>query len=173
MIKAMNPLMRRSIFVLSVMLVASAAATAQPRPENSFNPPNWIWGEWSNLSTSEPNKIERIVFSENEIELVQNLADPGITFTRKFKKYEIQETAGDNTYRLVVSNSKEELIWEFKFCPPDQCNLMTGDALTYHVMKNKKKLWDHSNSFNKILIRRTRPSARVSPANTGADNANR
>ena len=57
-------------------LAPLVAAELGQKPENLLNPPNWIWGEWSNLSGSEPNKIERIVFSENEIELVQSLADP-------------------------------------------------------------------------------------------------
>ena len=155
----MTSLLRKSLFLFLVVMFASAAATAQPKPEELFKPPAWILGEWSNLSGSEPNKIERIVFSENEIELVQNLADNPLKFSRKFKKYQVQQTPGDNSYRVVISNSKEELIWEFKFCPPDQCNLTSGDAMSYYVMKNKKKLWDHSTSLNKVLIRRSRNAA--------------
>lgn len=153
----MNRLFAGSIFAVVVLLAGGVRGAAQPKPENLFNPPEWILGEWSNLSGSEPNKIERIVFSEHEIELVQSLADPPTKFSRKFKKYQIQETPGAHSYRLVISNAKEELIWEFKFCPPDKCNLMTGDALSYFAMKDKKKLWDHSISLNKVLIRRARP----------------
>ena len=154
----MTSLIRKTIFLLSVVSIAVVAAPAQTKPENLLKPPNWIMGEWANLSGPEPNKIERIVFSEHEIELVQNLADVPLKFSRKFKKYQVEETPGDETYRIVVSNSKEEWIWEFTFCPQDKCNLMTGDALSYSFTKNKKKLWDHSNSLAKVLIRRNRVS---------------
>lgn len=153
----MSTLFRKSIFLILVLLCAGLSAAAQSKAENQFNPPDWIRGEWANLSGGpEPNKIERIVFTEDEIELVQSLADTPVKFSRKFKKYQVQETPAAETYRVVVSNSKEELIWEFTLCPADKCNLMTGDALSYSFTKNKKKLWDHSNSLNKVLIRRTR-----------------
>jgi hypothetical protein len=155
----MSTLFRKSMFLVLVLLCAGLSAAAQSKPENLFNPPNWILGEWANLSGPEPNKIERIVFTEHEIELVQNLADTPVRFSRKFKKHQVQETPAPETYRVVVSNSKEELIWEFTFCPPDKCNLMTGDALSYSFTKNKKKLWDHSNSLNKVLIRRARSAS--------------
>ena len=154
----MNSLIRKTIFLFFVVLIASVAAPAQTKPENLFNPPSWILGEWANLSGPEPNKIERIAFSEHEIELVQSLADAAVKFSRKFRKYQVVETPGDETYRVVVSNSKEEWIWEFKLCPQDKCNLMTGDALSYSFTRNKKKLWDHSTSLNKVLIRRSRVS---------------
>lgn len=154
----MQGLLAKSICAVLLLLIGSVAIAAQPKPDNQFNPPEWILGEWANLSRSESNKIERIVFSEHEIELVESLADKPTKFSRKFKKYQVQETPGRDTYKLVVSNSKEELIWEFRFCPADKCNLMTGDALSYFVMKDKKKLWDHSTSLTKVLIRRVRPS---------------
>lgn len=151
----MNSLIRKSIFLLSVILIAGVAASAQSKPENLFSPPSWILGEWRNLSGTELNKIERITFSEHEIELVQSAGNVPVQFSRKFKKYEVEETPGGETYRIVVSNKKEELVWEFTLCPPDKCNLLSGgDALSYFVMKNKKKLWDHSSSLTKVLIRR-------------------
>ena len=150
----MTSLIRNTIFLLAVISIAAVAAPAQTKPEDLFNPPNWILGEWANLSGPEPNKIERIAFSEHEIELVQSLAGVPVKFSSKFKKYKVEETPGAETYRLVISNSKEELIWEFTFCPQDKCNLMTGDALSYSFTKNKKKLWDHSTSLTKVLIRR-------------------
>lgn len=150
----MNRLVLKSIFLAVLFVFVSVPATAQPKPEDLLNPPNWILGEWANLSGPEPNKIERIAFSEHEIELVQSLAGVPIKFSNKFKKYKVEETPGAETYRLVISNSKEELIWEFTFCPQDKCNLMTGDALSYSFTKNKKKLWDHSTSLTKVLIRR-------------------
>ena len=146
----------KSIFLAVLFVFATVPATAQPKPENLLNPPNWILGEWANLSGPEPNKIERIAFSEHEIELVQNMAEAGVKFSGKYKKYKVEETPGAETYRIVVSNSKDELIWEFTFCPQDKCNLMTGDALSYSFTRNKKKLWEHSNLLNKVLIRRTR-----------------
>ncbi len=152
----MNALIRKTIFLLSFISIAGVAGSAQTKPENLFTPPSWILGEWANLSGPEPNKIERIAFSEHEIELVQGMAEAGVKFSGKFKKYKVEETPGGETYRIVVSNSKEEWIWEFTFCPQDKCNLMTGDALSYSFTKNKKKLWDHSNSLTKVLIRRTR-----------------
>jgi len=159
----MNSLLRKSIFLVGALVFASAVAMAQSKPENLFSPPNWIWGEWDNLSGSEPNKIEHITFSEHEIELVQSLADPPVKFSSKFKKHQVQETFGAETYRIVVSNSKEELVWEFKLCPLDKCNLMTGDALSFYAAKNKKKLWDHSTSLKKVLIRSTRNTSLVGP----------
>ncbi len=150
----MTSALRKMIFLAFALCFAGLQANAQPKSE-VFNPPSWIHGEWSNLGGSEPNKIERIVFSEHEIELVQDLADSPTKFTRKFKKYQVTETPGGDTYRLVLSNSKEELIYEFTLCSREKCNLATGEALSYFVMKNKKKLWDHSNSFNKVLIKRT------------------
>lgn len=153
---SMQALIRKTIFLLSVISIAGVTAPAQKNPENLFSPPKWILGEWANFSGPEPNKIERIAFSEHEIELVQSLADAGVKFSAKFKKYKVEETPGAETYRIVVSNSKEELIWEFTLCPQDKCNLMTGDALSYSFTKNKKKLWDHSTSMSKVLIRRTR-----------------
>lgn len=152
----MNSLIRKALFLLVVISIAGVAGSAQTKPENLFNPPSWILGEWANLSGPEPNKIERIAFSEHEIELVQGMAEAGVKFSGKFKKHNVVETPGAETYRIVVSNSKDELIWEFTFCPQDKCNLMTGDALSYSFTKNKKKLWDHSNLLNKVLIRRTR-----------------
>jgi hypothetical protein len=106
----MNALIRKTIFLLTVISIAAVAAPAQTKPENLFTPPNWILGEWANLSGPEPNKIERISFSEHEIELVQSLADAATKFSRKFKKYQVVETPGEETYRVLVSNSKEELI---------------------------------------------------------------
>ena len=150
----MNSLIRKSIFLLSVISIAGVTASAQSKSENLFNPPSWILGEWANLSGSELNEIERIAFSEDEIEMVLSQGDTPLKFSRKFKKYKVEETPGVETYRIVVSNSKEELIWEFRLCPPDKCNLLTGDAMSYFVMKNKKKLWDHSSSLSKVLIRR-------------------
>ena len=152
----MKALIRKTVFLLSIISIAGVAASAQTKPENLFNPPNWILGEWANHSGPEPNKIERISFSEHEIELVQSLADAGVKFSRKFKKYRVEETPGGETYRIVISNSKEESIWEFTLCPQDKCNLMTGEALSYSITKNKKKVWDHSTSLSKVLIRRSR-----------------
>jgi hypothetical protein len=153
---SLHALIHKTILLLFVISIAGVATPAQTKPENLFSPPKWILGEWANFSGPEPNKIERIAFSEHEIELVQGLADAGVKFSGKFKKYKVEETPGAETYRIVVSNSKEELIWEFTLCPQDKCNLMTGDALSYSFTKNKKKLWDHSHSLNKILMRRTR-----------------
>lgn len=155
----MKSLLRKSIFLLFVGLIASAAASAQSKPENLFNPPEWIWGDWDNLGGTEPNKIEHITFSEHDIELVQSLADPPLVFSDKFKKYRVQETSADQTYRIVISNSKEELVWEFKLCPMEKCNLMTGEALSFYAAKDKKKLWDHSTSLKKVLIRNTRKAS--------------
>ena len=163
----MKSLLHKSILLLAVGVLTGVAASAQPKPENQFSPPQWILGEWVNQSGSDPNKIERITFSEHEIDLVQSLADAGIKFTRKFQKYQVQEKSEGDIYRVVVSNSKEELIWEFKFCPPEQCNLLTGDALSYSFTKNKKKLWDHSNSFNKVLVRRVRNASLKPASNAG------
>ena len=152
----MKALITKTTLLLLIVSIAGVAARPQAKPENLFTPPNWILGEWANLSGPAPDKIERISFGEHEIELVQSLADPGIKFSRKFKKYRVEETPGGETYRIVISNSKEELIWEFALCPQDKCNLMTGDAMSYSFTKNNKKLWDHSTSLNKVLIRHTR-----------------
>lgn len=160
----MSSLLRKSIFLAVSILLASAGALAQSKPEHLFSPPEWIWGEWDNLGGTEPNKIEHITFSEHEIELVQNQADPPFKFSSKFRKHQVQETFAAETYRIVVSNSKEEMVWEFKLCPLDKCNLMTGQALSFYAEKNKKKLWDHSTSLKKVLIRNSRKASTGEPA---------
>ena len=155
----MSRLLLKSIFLSVLFVFVSVSATAQPKPENVLNPPSWILGEWANMGGSEPNKVERIAFSEHEIEVVQSLAADPIKFSRKFKKYQIQESSTGDTYRVVISNSKEEYVYDFKLCSRDTCNLTVDAALSYSVTKNKKKLWDHSTSFNKVLIKRTGGSA--------------
>jgi hypothetical protein len=162
----MNSLLRKSIFLVGVFQFACVVAAAQTTPKNLVNPPNWIWGEWANLSVSEPNKIEWITFSEDEIELVQKLGDTPAKFSRKFRKHQIKETAEGQTYRIVVSNSKEEMVWEFTMCPRDKCSLVTEDALSYSYHLNKKKLWDHSGSMQKILVRRARHASRAPASKT-------
>lgn len=159
----MNSLLRKSILLVVVLQLAGVIAAAQSNPKNLVNPPNWIWGEWANLSVSEPNKIEWITFSEDEIELVQKLGDTPTKFSRKFRKHQVKETSEGQTYRIVVSNSKEELIWEFTMCPRDKCSLVTEDALSYSFHQNKKKLWDHSSSLQKVLVRRARNARAVNP----------
>lgn len=149
----------RFTFLAVLFLFVSVAATAQPKPENVLTPPNWILGDWANMGGSEPNKIERIAFSEHEIELVQDLADTPLKFSRKYRKYQIQESSTGDTYRIVISNSKEEYVYDFKLCSRETCNLTADEALSYSVTKNKKKLWDHSTSFNKVLIKRSRGTA--------------
>ena len=155
----MSRLLLKSTFLAVFLLFVSFPAAAQPKPEVVLNPPSWILGEWVNMGGSEPNKIERISFAEHEIELVQNLADTPLKFSRKFKKYEIQESSTGDTYRIVISNSKEEYVYDFKLCSRETCNLTSDEALSYSVTKNKKKLWDHSTSFNKVLIKRSRGTA--------------
>jgi hypothetical protein len=149
----------KSTFLAVLLLFVSVPATAQPKPETVLSPPNWILGEWANMGGSEPNKVERIAFSEHEIELVQSLAGEAVKFSRKFRKYQIQESSTRDTYRIVISNSKEEYVYDFKLCSRDTCNLTADEALSYSVTKNKKKLWDHSTSFNKVLVKRSRGTA--------------
>jgi len=151
----MSPLSLKSIFLAVFFVFVSVLATAQPKPENSFNPPGWILGEWANMGGSESNKIERIAFSEREIELVQRLGDTPTKFSSKFKKYQIQESSTGDTYRIVMSKSNEEYVYDFKLCTRHTCNLTVDAALSYSVTKNKKKLWDHSTSFNKVLVKRS------------------
>jgi hypothetical protein len=155
----MSRLLLKPIFLAILFVFVSVPATAQPKPENLFNPPTWILGEWANMGGSEPNKIERIGFSEREIELVQSLGDAPLKFSSKFKKYQVQESSTADTYRIVISKSKEEYVYDFKLCSRDTCNLTVDAALSYSVTKNKKKLWDHSKSFNKVLIKRSGSTA--------------
>lgn len=145
----------KSTFLAVLFLFVSVPATAQTKPETVLNPPNWILGEWANMGGAEPNKIERIAFFEDEIELVQSLADAPVKFSRKFKKYQIEESSSGDTYRIVISNSKEEYVYDFKLCSRDTCNITADAALSYSVTKNKKKLWDHSTSFHKLLVKRS------------------
>jgi hypothetical protein len=151
----MSRLLLRSTFLVVLFLFLSVPATAQPKANSVITPPNWILGEWANMGGTEPNKIERIAFSEHEIELVQSLADAPVKFSRKFKKHQIQESSSAETYRIVISNSKEEYVYDFKLCSRDTCNLTVDAALSYSVTKNKKQLWDHSKSFNKVLVKRS------------------
>ena len=145
----------KSTFLAVLFVIVSVPTTAQPKPENSFNPPSWILGEWANMGGSEPNKVERIAFSEHEIELVQSLGDKPLKFSSKFKNHQIKETSTADTYRIVITKSKEEFVYDFKLCSRDTCNLTVEAALSYSVTKNTKKLWDHSTSFNKVLVKRS------------------
>ena len=145
----------KSTFLAVLFVFVSVPTTAQPKPENLFNPPSWILGEWANMGGSEPNKIERIAFSEHEIELVQSLGDTPTKFSSKYKNHQIKESSTADTYRIVISKSKEEYIYDFKLCSRDTCNLTVEAALSYSVTKGTKKLWDHSTSFNKVLVKRS------------------
>jgi hypothetical protein len=151
----MSRLLIKSIVLAILFVFVSLPTTAQPKPEHLFNPPNWILGEWANMGGSEPNKIERIAFSEHEIELVQSLGDAPLKFSSKFKKHQIQESSTGDAYRIVILKSKEEYVYDFKLCSRDTCNLTVDAALSYSVTKNTKKLWDHSTSFNRVLVKRS------------------
>ena len=145
----------KSTFLAVLFVFVSVPTTAQPKPENLFNPPSWILGEWANMGGSEPNKVERIAFSEHEIELVQSLGDKPLKFSSKFKNHQIKESSTADTYRIVITKSKEEYVYDFKLCARDTCKLTVEAALSYSVTKNTKKLWDHSTSFNKVLVKRS------------------
>jgi hypothetical protein len=142
------------VIACAVILVANFnSPQAQSNPENQFNPPKWIFGEWINRASTKAENIERIVFSKSEIEIVQALADIGTPFSRKYRKYQVNETAEGEVYRVTISKGKDELIYEFKLCPRDQCFITTGDALSYSITKNKKVVREHSTELNNVLIR--------------------
>ena len=126
---------------------------AQSNQGNLFNPPKWIFGEWVNRASTKAENIERIFFSANEIEIVPALADSATLLSRKYKKYQVNETSADDVYRVTISKDKDELIYEFKLCPKDQCFITTGDALSYSITKNKKVVREHSTEMNNVLIR--------------------
>ena len=59
------------LIACAVILAANFnSPQAQSNPENLFNPPKWIFGEWINRASTKAENIERIVFSKNEIEIV-------------------------------------------------------------------------------------------------------
>lgn len=130
---------------------------AQSNAGNLFNPPKWICGEWVNRASTKTENIERIVFSADEIEIVQALADIGTPLSRKYKKYQVNETSSGGIYRVTIWKDKDELIYEFKLCPKDQCFITTGDALSYSITKNKKVVREHSTEMNNVLIRSAHP----------------
>ena len=136
-----------------ILLVSLSAPQAQSNPGNSFNPPKWIQGEWVNRASTKAENLERIVFSANEIELVQALADTGTSFSRKYKKYEVKEISDSEMYRVTISNDKDELIYEFKLCKEDQCYITTGDTLSYSITRNKKVVREHSSEMKNVLVR--------------------
>jgi len=140
-----------------IVLANLSSPQAQSNPANLFNPPKWIQGEWTNRASSKPENIERIIFSANEIEIVQALADARTPLSRKYKKYQVNESAEGDVYRVTISKDKEELIYEFKWCPKEQCYITTGDALSYSITKNKKVLHEHSTQMNNVLIRNEHP----------------
>jgi hypothetical protein len=150
-----KPILKSMVVCAVVLFAGFTIGRAQSKPENLFNPPSWILGEWANLGQTNADNIERLVFSANEIELKQGLADMLIQFSRKFKKYTVKETFEDpETYRIIISKDKEEYVYEFKLCPREQCYITSGDALTYSISKNKKNLRMHSTSMQDVLIRR-------------------
>ena len=145
-----------STFVIACAVILLAdfnAPQAQLNPGSLFHPPKWIFGEWINRASTKAENIERIVFSANEIEIVQALADMGTPLSRKYKKYQVSETSSGEIYRVAISKDKDELIYEFKLCPKEQCFITTGDALSYSITKNKKVVRPHSTEMNNVLIR--------------------
>lgn len=137
----------------AVIFLGHFHSPAQSKQGNLFNPPKWIFGEWINRASSKTENIERLVFSANEIEIVQALADKATPFSRKYNKYQVNETADGEVYRVIISKDKDELIYEFKLCPKDKCFITTGDALSYSITKNKKVVREHSTELNNVLIR--------------------
>jgi hypothetical protein len=151
---------KTSKFVIACAVIFLAnfnSPQAQSNPANLFNPPKWIFGEWINRASTKAENIERIVFSKNEIEIVQALADIGAPLSRKYRKYQVKETSSGETYRVAISKDKDELIYEFKLCPKDQCFITTGDALSYSITKDKKVMREHSTEMNNVLIRSAHP----------------
>ena len=138
----------------AILLVSAIPVRGQSKPENLFNPPDWIWGEWASIGGADADNIEKIIFSATDIELTQGVADSSDRLSRKFKKYQVTETAEPEMYRFVISKDKDEYIYEFKLCPKEECTLNRSDALTYSIVKNKKTIRTHSTSINKVLIRR-------------------
>jgi hypothetical protein len=155
----MKTITSKIVTVCAVILLANfnSPHQAQSNPANQFNPPKWILGEWANRASSKPENIERIIFSANEIEIKQALADVATPLSRKYKKYQVNETAEGETYRVTISKDKEELIYEFKFCPKDQCYITTGDVLSYSITKNKKVVHEYSTDMDNVLIRNAHP----------------
>jgi hypothetical protein len=152
-----KPILKSIAVCAAILFAGFSTVRAQAKPENPFNPPAWILGEWNNLGQTSAENIERLVFSANEVELKQGLADTLIQFSRKFKKYAVKETFEDpETYKIVISKDKEEYVYEFKLCPREQCYITSGDALTYSISKNKKAVRTHSTSMQDVLIRRNR-----------------
>ena len=146
------------VIACAVILVANFnSPQAQSNPENQFNPPKWIFGEWVNRASAKTENIERIYFSANEIEIVQALANSATPLSRKYKKYKVNETSDGDVYRVTISKDKDELIYEFKLCPKDQCFITTGDALSYSITKDKKVMREHSTEMNNVLIRSAHP----------------
>lgn len=142
------------IIACAVILLASFnSPQAQSNQANLFNPPKWIFGEWVNRASTKADNIERIFFSAHEIEVVQALADSATPLSRKYKKYQVKESSDSDLYRVTISKDKDELIYEFKLCPKDQCLITTGDALSYSITKNKKVVREHSTEMNNVLIR--------------------
>ena len=154
----MKTITSKIVTVCAVILLANFnSPRAQSNPTNLFNPPKWILGEWANRASTKPENIERITFSPNEIELVQALADTPTPLSRKYKKYQVKESTDGDIYRVTISKDKDELIYEFKFCPKDQCYITTGDALSYSITKNKKVVHEHSTEMSNVLIRNAHP----------------
>src|SRR6478672_9599147 len=154
----MKTITSKIVTVCAVILLANLSSPqAQSNPGNLFNPPKWILGEWTNRASTKPENIEKITFSSNEIELVQMLADAPTPLSRKYKKYTVNESTEGDVYRVTISKDKEELIYEFKYCPKDQCYITTGDAISYSITKNKKVVHEHSTEMNNVLIRNAHP----------------
>jgi hypothetical protein len=154
----MKTITSKIVTVCAVILLANLnSPQAQSNPANLFNPPKWILGEWTNRASTKPENIERIIFSGSEIEIVQALADAATPLSRKYKKYHVDETTEGDIYRVTLSKDKDEMVYEFKLCPKDQCFITTGDALSYSVTKNKKVVHEHSTDMSNVLIRNAHP----------------
>src|SRR5689334_15229753 len=100
----MNNITVKFVTACAVILLASFnAPQAQSNPGNLFNPPKWILGEWVNRASTKAENLERIVFSTNEIEIVQALADIETPLSRKYKKYQVKEVPDGEMYRVTIS----------------------------------------------------------------------
>lgn len=144
------------ILCLAVISFSGHTAGGSADSKLKFNPPEWVIGEWSNVTESNADRIETFVFSKDDIQFTRgHLYHGKIQFSRAFKKHELKETIEPDLYRVRMTSGDDEQIYEFKFCRSEKCPSTGKDIMTYSLTKNNKVIQEHSTSINSVLFKRT------------------
>lgn len=141
------------IFVFVIAFFCTNVVICQSEEKSRLNPPNWIFGEWSNSADSNLNNWEAFIFSSGKINFLQGFGKDSKTvdFAEKFKDFEIEETIEPELYRVTFTKGTSQFIYEVKICK--DCISLRSTSLTYSVTENQKVVREHLKSVNLVLFR--------------------